>query len=196
MTLIIYAHPNKKGNNGLILEKVIKGLKAKKKKFDLIDLYDSKYRPVLEEKELYTQGNKFISKETLKYQEMISKTDHLIVIYPVWWNNMPAILKGFFEKVITPRFAFRYELYFGKLPVPIGLLKGKRASVFITTNSPKIIYWLVQKGRASSTIKKDILGFSGIKSKVFHYDNAIKYNKDKTRASKLVKKGLSWLYKK
>ena len=195
-TLIIYAHPNRKGNNGLILNEVISELKEKKEPYELLDLYHQKFDAMLTEKELYTQGNRHIAKSTLKYQEMISKAQKLIIIYPVWWNNMPAILKGFFEKVITPRFAFKYELYFGKLPVPIGLLKGKRASVFITTNSPKFIYWLVQKARASSTIKRDILGFCSIKSRVFHYDNAIKYNKDDKRTSNLVRKGLKWLYKK
>ena len=191
--LIIYAHPNKKGNNGVILEEVIKKLKEKKEQYEELDLYSLNYRPVLEEKELYTQNNKFLSKDTILFQKKIKKYDKLIFIYPVWWNNMPAILKGFFEKIITPRFAFRYKKFFGKFPVPIGLLKGKKAAVFITTNSPKIIYWLVQKRRASSTIKQDILGFCGIKAKVFHHGNASVLKGRRERIKKLVSKGLKWL---
>ena len=192
-TIIIYSHPNKKGNNGEILKNVEASLKERNEKYELIDLYSQKYRPVLEEKELYTQGNYFKSKKTLEFQKKISKSKKIIVIYPVWWNNMPAILKGFFEKVITPRFAFKYKVYFGWLPVPLGLLDGK-AAVFLTTNSPKWVYWLIQGRRASKTIKKDILGFSGIKTKVFHLDNALKLEKNKPRIKKLVKKGLNWLY--
>ena len=187
--LIIYAHPNKKGNNGLILKEVTKNVED----YEIIDLYNVNYKPVLEEKELYTQGNKFLSKQTIAFQKKISESDKLIIIYPVWWNNVPAILKGFFEKVITPGFAFKYVTYFGKLPVPVGLLKGKKACVFITTNSPKWVYNIIQNKRASKTIQKDMLGFCGIKSKVFHLGNALHPYENKDRIKKLVSKGLHWL---
>ncbi len=193
-TLIIYAHPNKEGNNGLILKNVKNFLKNTN--YEILDLYSMKYKPVLEDKELYTQGKKHKSKTTKKLQDKISESDKIIVIYPVWWNNMPAILKGFFEKIITPGFAFKYKKYFGWLPVPIGLLKDKKAVVFLTTNSPKWIYWTLQGRRASKTIKNDLLGFCGVKTKVYHLGHAVHPENNKEKITNMVRKGLKQLMKK
>jgi hypothetical protein len=44
-----------------------------------------------------------------KIQKQITESNHLIFIYPVWWGSMPAILKGFFDRVLTPGFAFRFN---------------------------------------------------------------------------------------
>ena len=47
---------------------------------------------------LYSQG-KSIDPLVEKYQEILKKTDEIILIFPIWWSSMPAILKGFFDKI-------------------------------------------------------------------------------------------------
>ncbi|GAA3319770.1 hypothetical protein GCM10020331_028030 [Ectobacillus funiculus] len=59
-------------------------------------------------------------------QEHISWADVIITIYPVWWTGLPAMLKGYFDRVLTSGFAYAY----GENG-PEQLLKGKRGGVFL-----------------------------------------------------------------
>ncbi len=189
-TLVIYAHPNTKGHCSTILEEVEKSLKSKSISYEVIDLYKIKYDPVLAENELYTAGRKDISKQNKEFQNKISESEKLIFIYPNWWNNMPAILKGFIDRVLTSGFAFKYVNR-----RPIGLLKGKKAAIFISTGAPLFFYKLMERSVASNLMKKYLLGFCGISSKAFIVGNANQLNDKQIEKIKcLVKKGIDYLY--
>lgn len=180
--LIIYAHPNTKGH----CSEILKLVKKKLKKYELIDLYKMNYDPVLHENELYTTGNKKITKQNKKFQDQIKKADRLIFIYPIWWGGMPAILKGWFDKVFVSGFAFNYEK-----KIPFGKFHGKKAIVFLTTASPKLFTWLLSKNRYLKNIKNEILGFCGIKTKVYEIDWALELDsKQKKKIKKTVNKAL------
>ena len=189
-TLIIYAHPETEGHCINILNEVEKRLKFKRIDYELIDLYKINYDPVLKDSEHYTSGNFEITKQNKDFQNKISKANKLIFIYPNWWNSMPAVLKGFIDRVFVARFAFRYK---GR--IPYGLLKGKKAVVFLTTGAPLIFFKIIEGSRAKKSISKDILKFSGIKSKVFIISNSFELNKKQMiKIKKAVKKGLNYLY--
>jgi NAD(P)H dehydrogenase (quinone) len=201
--LIIYAHPPVEGHCFEILKNVEQDLKSKNKEYELIDLYKENYDPVMHADELYTVGNRDISPQNKLFQEKISNSELLILIYPVWWNSPPAILKGFIDKVFTPRFAFSFKSIFspniktllakiipGKwgfmidFGIPIKLLKGKKAIVFCTSSSPKVATFFLLGNRFKTTMKKDMLGFFGIKTKLYHIDNAKKMNEYQIRRIK------------
>jgi NAD(P)H dehydrogenase (quinone) len=165
--LIIYAHPGTPGHCPLILREVESVLKEKKMDFKTLDLYKMHYDPILHENEHYTSGNKELSEETKAIQQDIMESDHLIFIYPVWWYSMPAMLKGFLDKVLTPRFAYVYEGY-----IPKGLLKGKKATIFFTTGGPRLYYLFI--GNPTKKIMSMTLSFMGIKSRFIHIGNARK----------------------
>ncbi|QQE78849.1 NAD(P)H-dependent oxidoreductase [Alicyclobacillus sp. SO9] len=80
--------------------------------------------------------------ETANYLDLIVWADHLIFIYPVWWYGAPAVLKGFFDRVLAAGFAYEYK----GLP-PKGLLRGKSAWVMYTIDSP---WWYVKFWRSSA----------------------------------------------
>jgi len=186
--LIIYAHPNKSGHSGAILKEVERFLGEKKIKYEILDLYEMGYDPVLHANELYTSGQKGVSRETKIIQEKIKKQDKFIFIYPVWWNNMPAILKGFFDKIFTSRFAFKYV---GRWPK--GLLGG-RAVVFSSSGAPRLFVKLLAGDRALKVVTRDILKFAGIKSRAYLVGRANKFNeKQKEKIRKMVRKGLKFL---
>ncbi len=157
--LIIYAHPNKNGHCGYILQQVQKELENKKISFQILDLYQENYNPVLKPEEHYTSGHKNISEDTIRYQKMLVKNDKFIIIYPTWWNGVPAILKGFFDRTLTSGFAYRYIN-----GIPRGLLKG-RALVFTTTGAPEIIERIVLGSRSLKMVTSDTLRFCGIKAR-------------------------------
>ena len=185
-TLIIYAHPKTEGHCSTILKEVQNRLKAKSISYEVLNLYKMKYDPVLHEKEHYTARGKFISKQNTNIQKKILGTTELIFIYPIWWGSMPAILKGFFDRILTPNFAFK----FSERGIPIKLLKDKKAKIFVTSGSPKW-FFLVTLLRPYKLIQNDILGFCGIKSKVYHIANAKTFDdKKKLETKNIVAKAL------
>lgn len=189
-TLIVYGHPKTKGHCSLILENIEKELKKEKVEYDVLDLYKIKYDPILHENEHYTAGNREISKENKRFQDMIKKAKRLIFIYPVWWGSMPAIVKGFIDRVFVSGFGFKRK---GNMYE--GLLKDKKAAVILTTGAPLFFYKLMGSP-ASKLIKKFILMFCGIKTKVFAIGNANQLTeKQVLKIKKAVRKAIGYLYK-
>ena len=186
--LIIYAHPNKTGHCGLMLEEVKLSLDKKKINYDILDLYEMKYDPVLTNEEHYTSEHYNISESNKKIQEQIKAENKFIFIYPTWWNSAPAILKGFIDRIFVKRFAFKYE---GKIPK--GLLNGK-AVIFTSTGGPRLLTKLYYKDGIVKFLTRDVLSFCGIKAKGFVVDNASTFNDaQKLKVKKKIIKGLDYL---
>jgi len=173
--LIIYAHPKTEGQNSLMFQEIKKNLKKKKISFSIIDLYKDKFNPVLNANEHYTSGNRFISSQVKKYQKKLTDSEYLIFIYPIWWYSMPAIMKGFLDKVLTARFAFKF-----KNKLPIGLLKNK-AIILCSSGAPAWFYKV--KGDSNKKVIKDTLKFCGVKTSYFLIGSA-----DTSENSERVKK--------
>jgi putative NADPH-quinone reductase len=131
MTTIIFAHPWHGSFNKSILDTIIKTLENSGERYRIIDLNKDKFNPVLEEEDLalYSQG-KYADPLVGEYQKIVGETTRLICIFPIWWGTTPAILKGFFDKVLLYGFAFSYEN--GWTP----LLKINKALVITTSESP------------------------------------------------------------
>ena len=197
-TTIFFANPNKTGHCALLLKNVIKKLSENKEFFTIVDLYDDKYDPVMHKNEHYTNGGYQVSKQTKKYRDLITKSTHLIFIHPVWWNSMPAILKGFFDKVFGGRYAFRYQKYaYIPFAVPIGLLKGKKAIVLSTTAARWWMSLFIQHNRFQTVLVHDILKYCGIKSKGFslHDCQGGKCEIESAEIAVLTQRAVKWLYK-
>lgn len=189
-TLIIYAHPNHDGHHGYFLDCLIKRLEEKKESFELIDFYKINYNPVLTNKALILQQNHQADEDTKQFQNKIAAADKLIFIYPTWWGNVPAILKGFFDQVFTAGFAYTY-----KNGLPIGLLLGKKAAVFTATGSSRFISRFIMRNDQIKIVSKNILKFSGIKAKGFSVGSALKItNEKKIELNKVVVKLITYLY--
>ncbi len=106
--LIVYAHPSRSGgHNALVLQKVEGWLKEHSVQYGLIDLYRDGFDPRMPESE-WAEPHKPAA-EVRAYQEAVKAADSLIFIYPVWWYTCPAVLKGFFDRVFTPGFAYNMQ---------------------------------------------------------------------------------------
>ncbi|MDC7241176.1 MAG: NAD(P)H-dependent oxidoreductase [Spirochaetales bacterium] len=102
-TLVIYTHPYEKSFNAAILDRVLSCLDEP----DLIDLYADKFNPVMSREDLsvYSHGASKDPKVE-KYQKRIAAAERLVFIFPIWWYDAPAMLRGFFDKVLLKDFAF------------------------------------------------------------------------------------------
>ncbi len=169
--LIIYAHPDTKGYNKEILKITEEFLKKEKKDYKLLNLYKLKYNPVLDKDEMIIKGGK-ISLETEKFQKEIKERDNLIFIYPIWWGTMPAILKGFMDRVFSAGFAYKYIN-----GIPRGLLNNKKALIFATSGAPNI-YNKITFNKFTKSLSKDVLKFCAISSKSKIIGGALNIDKD------------------
>ena len=135
-TTIIYAHPYEQSFNHAILQRVRELLESKGEAYKLIDLYADGFNPAYtkEELALFNQG-KALDPLVLHYQEILKKTDRLIFIFPIWWADMPAIVKGFEDKVFLKTLAYN--------PTPTGIkgcLTQIREAVVITPSTAPTWY--------------------------------------------------------
>lgn len=156
--LIVYAHPNTNSFNHAILDQVKRGLEDGRHVFNIIDLYEDNFNPVLVFNENTKRSNLMNNSEAKHYQDLIKQADHLIFIYPVWWYGMPAILKGFFDRLFMSGFA-----YTNKGGFPKGLFGNKSACVIYTIDSPAWFVKLFRRSIEWILIRDAILKYCGIK---------------------------------
>lgn len=146
MKTIIYAHPWEGSFNHAILTSITKDLESKKETFQVIDLYKDEFNPAFTAEEL-----KFFNKgetpyELVKqYQKLLNQATELIFIFPVWWWDLPAILKGFIDKVMLSGFAILETKETGALT---GLLTNIRKTTVITTSTSEKEYLENEAGNA------------------------------------------------
>ena len=191
--LIIYSHPGSEGFSSYFLEKTRQVLEQKNIDFEIMDLYKINYDPILKPDELYTAGNRNISEKNQEIQEKIRLADGLIFIYPVWWGGMPAILKGFMDRVFTPGFAFKYNKEKLLKFIPDKLLDDKKILVFISSGGPKLLYKLILDP-VKLINKLLIFGFFSSKTITYQVYGAQKLDEKKIKEiNKFVKDGVNWI---
>jgi putative NADPH-quinone reductase len=93
-------------------------------------------------------------------QAQIAWAGHLVWVYPTWWGAMPALLKGFIDRVFLPGFAFKHHQGSSRWDK---LLAGRSAELLVTMDTPPWYYRWVQRGPGHHQMQKTILGFSGIR---------------------------------
>lgn len=155
--LIINGHPDKNSLCHELAASFKRGCESSSAECTLVNLTDLDFDPILHYG--YKQRTE-LEPDLVKMQEAILKADHLVFVYPNWWGTYPALLKGFFDRVFLPGFAFKYRensLFWDKL------LKGKSARLIVTMDTPKWYYSLVYRSPGHHSLKKGILQFCGIK---------------------------------
>jgi NAD(P)H dehydrogenase (quinone) len=126
--LIIYAHPAPSSLNGALKDYAVRHLQAAGHAVQVSDLYAMQWKPTLEAGE--QPGT-----EVLREQEKLLWADTVIFQFPLWWFSMPAIMKGWVERVFTHGFGYgvgehsdrRWGNRYGE-----GTLAGKRAMLMVT----------------------------------------------------------------
>lgn len=101
-----------------------------------------------------------LEEDLLQAQDSIRWADHLVFVYPTWWGTMPALLKGFFDRVLLPGFAYKYR---ENSPLWDRLLTGKSAQLIVTSDTPSWFNRLVYRQAGHHVMKKNILHFCGIR---------------------------------
>lgn len=92
-------------------------------------------------------------------QQAIADAQHLLLCFPLWLGDMPALVKGFLEQVARPGFAFQAE---GGNPFGRKGLAGRSARVLVTMGMPALLYRYFFRAHSVKSLERNILGFVGI----------------------------------
>lgn len=162
---IVFNHPYEKSFCKAILDAVIKGIQSGNNQVDLIHLDIDGFNPAMSNVDLQAFiAHQAVDLQVLDYQKRLSNADHLIFIFPIWWDLMPAATKGFIDRVLSPGFAYEHHPRgFGLVPL-LSNLKG--VTIITTMNKPQILYSLVignliRKAMLSSVFKT--MGYKNLK---------------------------------
>lgn len=167
--LIIYAHPNQDSLNAQVKQCIEEILKQYEHEVAVRDLYQLEFDPILSIEDMKGQRNGIVNKLIEKEQEYISWADVVTFIYPIWWTGMPAIMKGYIDRVFSYGFAYRYDQGIQK-----GLLTGKHAIILNTHGKSHEEYSAIGMDKALLlTSDKGIYTYCGFQIKEhFFFDKA------------------------
>ncbi|MEI7487430.1 MAG: NAD(P)H-dependent oxidoreductase [Chryseobacterium sp.] len=169
--LIIYAHRNENSLNHHLLETVIESLESEKHEIVIRDLNMINYNPVLSLEDMQGQRMGKVSDDIKTEQDYISWAEHITFIYPIWWTGMPAIMKGYIDRVFSYGFAYRYDQGVQK-----GLLTDKQTVIINTHGKSNEEYERIGMDKALSlTSDKGIFTYCGFEiNQHFFFDKADK----------------------
>lgn len=158
--LVICGNPDKETLSGNMADHYQAGAEDKGHHVERVNIGELQFDPILH------KGYKEIQQlepDLLALQDKFRAADHIVIIYPNWWCTMPAILKGLFDRIWLPGFAFNFNKQTKKIDQH---LKGKTGRVIILSgsHSPFKTWW--QFGDYTNEIQYGILEFAGIRTDV------------------------------
>ena len=133
--LIVYSHPYNGSFNHAIKDELITALQAAGHTTELRDLYALHFNPVLSEAELLALKHGNVYADVKIEQEYVSWADLIIFIYPLWWCGMPAITRGYLDRIFSCGYAYQ-----NTIDGPIGLLDKKKIVLINTVGESETAY--------------------------------------------------------
>ena len=178
-TVVIYAHPWDGSFSRHILDEVTRLLQSNNKHVDIFDLNKDNFNPVMTADDLRLFGRGDYADPLAKdYVERLKKADEVVFIFPVWWYGEPAILKGFYDKVLLKGHTYTQESY-GLKPV----LNIKKTAILTTGTIDEYFFMMlgdpINKRLITGTL--EMVGISNAKwihcPDVYNADNRAEYLK-------------------
>lgn len=182
--LIIFNHPYDGSFCNAVLNSVTKGLLKGNHEFDLIHLDKDGFNPVMTAEDLkgFKEG-KAVDPKVLEYKLRLENAEHLIFIFPIWWELMPAMTKGFIDKVIFPGVAYDYT--------PKGFMKKRLLrlnglTLITTMNTASFLYRVFFGNAIKKTFMLGTFWKIGIRNRKWINLSMVKFVSDKKRKKWLL----------
>ena len=155
--LIINGHPDKESFNHALAASYKKGVLASGFELEEINIGELGFNPNLQ---FGYRKRTELEPDLIDAQDKIKWADHIVWVYPVWWGSVPAIMKGFLDRVFLPGFAFKKRegsVWWDKY------LTGRSAHLISTLDQPGWYYSLINGAPSHKAMKKLTMNFVGIK---------------------------------
>ncbi|WP_339812147.1 NAD(P)H-dependent oxidoreductase [Paenibacillus sp. FSL R7-0189] len=150
--LIIFDHPygasasenipHQRSYSAALLASVMRGLTTKGHTIDFIDLHTDGFDPVMSREELTAwRQKKTTDPQVANYQQRLIAADHIVFIFPIWWEAMPALTKGFLDKVFAKGIVYEETKPGRPFKCLLPYIKG--VSLLTVMNTPDFFYrWI------------------------------------------------------
>ena len=178
---IIVGHPDAKSFNFALAQAYKKGAEESGAEVKMIKVRELQFNPNLQ---FGYRKRTELEPDLIKSQEVFKWADHLVWVYPVWWGSVPAILKGFLDRILLPGYAFKKRegsLWWDKY------FKGRSSRIICTMDQPTWYYRIFYGGPSHSAMKKLTMNFIGVKSVKITAIGPIRLSTDKFRNRWLAK---------
>ncbi|WP_428742178.1 NAD(P)H-dependent oxidoreductase [Tenacibaculum sp.] len=179
--LIINGHPDKESFNYALSEAYKIGAKKSNAEIQEINIRELNFNPNLQ---FGYRKRTELEPDLLEAQKKLKWADHLVLVYPIWWGSVPAIMKGFLDRVLLPGFAFNKReksLWWDKC------FTGKTARIICTLDQPAWYYKWLYRSPSHNAMKKLTLNYIGVKKVQITTIGPIRLSKEKFRAKWLKK---------
>ncbi|WP_282079506.1 NAD(P)H-dependent oxidoreductase [Aquimarina algiphila] len=179
--VLIIGHPDKESYNNALAEAYKKGVQTSGTEIQEIIIRDLEFNPNLQ---FGYRKRTELEPDLLNAQKKLKWADHLVWIYPVWWGSVPAIMKGFLDRVLLPGFAFnkrKNSLWWDKS------FTGKTARIICTLDQPSWYYKWFYRSPSHNAMKKLTMNFIGVKKVRITTIGPIRLSKEKFRVKWLKK---------
>ncbi len=155
--LAVFAHPLEDSLCRFLANKTVTHLEKKGYRVTVKDLYRENFNPVLTGSERASYyGDTFDSSRVHNDIEQLQQTQCLVLIFPTWWFGFPAILKGWFDRVWAPGFAYNHSSGLGAITPCLDNLK--EVKVITTLGSPWWVDFFVLRKPVQRVLKTALLG--------------------------------------
>lgn len=178
---IVVGHPDKESFNFALAKAYKIGAKKSGAEVREIIIRDLNFNPNLQ---FGYRKRTELEPDLISSQEILKWADHIVWIYPVWWGSVPAIMKGFLDRVLLPGFAFKKRegsVWWDKYFI------GKTARLICTMDQPTWFYRLINRSPSHKAMKKLTLNFIGVKSVKITSIGPMRLSKDEFRGKWLKK---------
>jgi NAD(P)H dehydrogenase (quinone) len=139
--LVLFCHPDPTSFQATILAELADRLNARGHAVRVIDLYDEGFDPVLDRPSwrAHRQDRRAEAADLAAHVAALQACEALILVYPTWWYGLPALLKGWFDRVWQPGVAFSMD---GGVFRTHQLEKVRRFAAITTHGSPR---WFIER---------------------------------------------------
>lgn len=174
--LVILGHPSSESLCAGLAKAYAQGAQSAGRELRFLEVGALDFDPILHSGYRQVQP---LEPDLVQAQEAIAWASHIVLVYPTWWGGMPAILKGFFDRVFLPGFAYQYRK---NSPFWDKLLKGRTAQLIVTMDTPPWYYRLINRAPGHNQTRRTILEFTGIRVKKITTFSPVRYADEAKRA--------------
>lgn len=138
---VVLSHPNPDSFAHELGRRAVVGLTSAGHDVELVDLYAIGFRAAMshEERAAYHGEQPVLDPQVQSQIDLVRSVEALVFVYPTWWSGLPAVLKGWLERVMVPGVGFRFDERSGKIRP--GLTNVRHLIGISTYGSPK---WYVR----------------------------------------------------